>query len=246
MVAHAGETGCACGCMPPGRHMAMNALARACRRSRRSALDPARAAPALDGFEPLAGRGARARDRGRRRHRAAARRELQRQPRLDARGAASAARCSRRSGGSPCWATCWNSATRSAREHAGARRRRAATARSGVLLRPADARTVRRRCRRRQRGAHAADAAALAPLVADALRAGRRGAGEGQPRQPDEARGRGARSRLDGGRDVMLYNLARAASPDEFIALQPGPLHHLPRGRRLPDRAGRQLPAGPA
>ena len=38
----------------------------------------------------------------------------------------------------------------------------------------------------RMRGAHADDSAALAPIVAAALRAGRRGAGQGQPGQPHE------------------------------------------------------------
>ena len=59
------------------------------------------------------------------------------------------------------------------------------------------------------------DSAALAPIVAGALRARRRGPGQGQPRQPDEA-GRSTRSSPRAEAALMLYNLSRPLA-DQFI-----------------------------
>ena len=164
------------------------------RRRRRSDLDADAGCRGAGGLR--AGRRARRApaDRGDRRRGAAARRELQRLRgrRCAPRSRVLALQPARRR-------------DRGARRHAGTRRsrprrtrraraRRGAPARPAVHLRAVDADAVPTPCPPARRGAHAADSAALAPLVAGGGAPGRRGAGQGQPRQPHEARRRRTRA----------------------------------------------------
>ena len=72
--------------------------------------------------------------------------------------------------------------------------------------------------------------------------AGRRGAGQGQPGQPHEADRAGARrcrpAPAAGAGLMLLQSVPPAGRP--IHPVQPVPLPHVPRGRRLPDRAGAQ------
>ena len=132
----------------PGRHMAMNALAALAAARHLTRGTAANLARALEGFAPVGGPRSAPADHAAGRHRAAARRKLQRQPRLDAGGARGAAPAAR-------------AAThRRARRYAGTRRgrprrtsrprdRSRRRGRLPVRLRPADARTVSQRFPRR-------------------------------------------------------------------------------------------------
>ena len=61
---------------------------------------------------------------------------------------------------------------------------------------------------------------------------------QGQPRQPHEAGGQCTRTDARRPPDAVR---PRAAAGQPVHPVQPAPLHHLPLGRRLPDRAARQL-----
>ena len=202
-----------CGSNAPGRaHGDERARRRSARRRRRWALRP----------RDQAARSLRWRlsRRRRRPRRAAARSRCRAAPRCCSTRATTATAprcappwtccgCNRRSAASRCSATCWNSATQARpsmrRWPTRSPPRRTCVFACGPLMRHLfDALPDR------SRGAHAADSAALAPLVADAVAPGRRDPGQGQPRQPHEARGRGARRRR--------YRTRRRQRPD---AVQP-------------------------
>jgi UDP-N-acetylmuramoyl-tripeptide--D-alanyl-D-alanine ligase len=154
-----------------GLHHAMNACA-ALAVVAALGEDPARAAEALRGYDPGAGRGAaRPRRPARRRRGDADRRELQRRGACHARGA-------RHAGAAPCRRAPHRRPGRHARARRLLRRaargpsaRRGRGGRPGLLLRAGDGAAPRPAAARR-RGAHAPDSTALAPLVREALRPG--------------------------------------------------------------------------
>ncbi len=119
-----------------------------------------------------------------------------------------------------------------------ARRRCCRRGRSPVHLRPADGRTVRRgagsRCAARMRKIRRI--AGADPRARSGTRRCR--AGQGQPRQPHEARRQRARRSARRPPDAVR---PRAAIRQPVHPVQPVPLHHVPLGRRVPDRADRQL-----
>ena len=111
-------------CRRPGGTMALNAAGGAGRRRGAGARPAARSRRRWRASRP-APAAARARGiRGRRRRGAAAGRKLQRQPAVDAGGAGRPGGSSRARGASPCWATCWSSATTARRCMPGSRRTR--------------------------------------------------------------------------------------------------------------------------
>ena len=132
----------------PGRHMAMNALAALAAARHLAHVDPAAGAACAGRLR--AGRGPRRApaDRAARRHRAAAGRKLQRQPRLDARGARGAAPAA---GAAPHRRAGRHAGTRRAgpAEHARSPPTSRAAADLPVRLRAADAANCSTRCRRR-------------------------------------------------------------------------------------------------
>ncbi len=177
---------------------------------------------------------------------AAARRELQRQSGLDARGPRRA-RPDARPARSPCSATCWSWASRPGELHAGAGRadRCARPGRSRASPAARRWRGCTTPCRQRGAAPTPPIRAALAPAVLDALRPGDVVLVKGSlgsrmarivgadPRRAQPRRRRGEE------RPDALQPALPARGP--VRRLQRHPLHHLPHRRRGDDRAAGQL-----
>ena len=154
----------------PGEHLVLNSLAVLAVTEALGA-DVARAAGTLGDLRASGRQGRAAPDRRARRRGAAAGRELQRQPGLDARGPGRA-RPGRPAVASPCSATCWSWGERRRPPRGSGRRRWRRLGSSSSSPAARRWRGCTTLCRRRGAAPMPRDAAALAPAVLEAVRPG--------------------------------------------------------------------------
>ena len=120
-----------------------------------------------------------------------------------------------------------------------------AVGRSALCVRPAHPVAVRPGAASASRR-HAADAEALAPVVAAAVRPGDAVLVKGSLGSRMRAVVRALEDAGTSARRpcLVLFNIARGFA-EQYALVEPVPLHHLPLGRRLPDRIVPQLRARP-